>query len=104
YVLTVGCACVYVRNQRRSSVVAEMAAIVCACIVLTWPTDARAAGVAGAGLIALACLGLALDNNLTRKIAGNDATLLAAIKGGAGGAAKLVLAESLVRQSPAAGP
>jgi len=102
-VMTVALAWFVFREHRSARVVAGMAAIVVACIILTWPTDAGAAGGAGAGLIALACLGWALDNNLTRKIAGNDATLLAAIKGGAGGAVNLTLAVLFAGHTPAAG-
>ena len=101
-VMTVALAWFVFREPRSARVVAGMAAIIAACIILTWPTDAGAAGGAGAGLIALACLGWALDNNLTRKIAANDATLIAAIKGGAGGAVNLMLAVLLVSPMPAA--
>src|SRR5437879_3719044 len=39
-----------------------------------------------------ACLAWALDNNLTRKVSGGDATLIAALKGGAAGTVNLTIA------------
>jgi drug/metabolite transporter (DMT)-like permease len=46
----------------------------------------------GVGLIVAACFCWALDNNLTRRIAGADALALAAIKGLAAGAVNIALA------------
>jgi drug/metabolite transporter (DMT)-like permease len=69
-----------------------MFAIVAGAAVLSWPGQARL----GPGWPALAVLGAcaawAIDNNLTRKVALNDATWVAAIKGLAAGTANLVLA------------
>jgi drug/metabolite transporter (DMT)-like permease len=50
-----------------------------------------------------ACLCWGIDNNLTRKVALNDATWLAAIKGGVAGPVNLVLAFALGAQLPAIG-
>jgi drug/metabolite transporter (DMT)-like permease len=100
--MTVALAWFVFREHRSARVVTGMTAIVAACIILTRP-DAGAVAGGGAGLIALACLGWALDNNLTRKIAANDATLIAAIKGGAGGAMNLTLAALFASQAPTAG-
>jgi drug/metabolite transporter (DMT)-like permease len=102
-VMTVALAWFVFREHRNARVISGMAAIIAASIVLTWPTRAAAPEGAGAVLIALAGLGWALDNNLTRKIAANDATLLAAIKGGAGGAVNLTLAALFAGTAPAAG-
>jgi drug/metabolite transporter (DMT)-like permease len=61
-------------------------------MVLAWnPTEAvRLSG--GAVLIAGACLGWAIDNNLTRKVSLADASWIAMVKGLAAGATNLVLA------------
>ena len=91
-VMTVALAWFVFREHRSARVVAGLAVIVAACIVLSWPTGSNASHGKGAALIALACLGWALDNNLTRKIAANDATLIAAVKGCVGGVVNLTLA------------
>ena len=93
-VLTVALAWFAFHEHRNRRVMAGMAAIVLACVILSWPQG----GVMperGAVLIALACLGWALDNNLTRRVAGNDAILIASLKGLAGGAVNLGLAALL---------
>jgi drug/metabolite transporter (DMT)-like permease len=101
-VMTVALAWFVFREHRSARVVAGMAAIVAACIVLSWPTGGNASHGAGAGLIALACLGWALDNNLTRKIAANDAMLIAAAKGCVGGVVNLTLAMFYAGELPRA--
>jgi drug/metabolite transporter (DMT)-like permease len=101
-VMTVALAWFVFREHRSSRIVVGMAAIIAACIVLTWHTGSATRGT-GALLITLACFGWALDNNLTRKVAGNDATLIAAIKGCAGGAVNVTLAFLLARELPGAG-
>jgi len=53
----------------------------------------------GLGLIALACLCRAIDNNLIRKVSTSDATLIAGLKGLVAGAVNLGLA-LLVGQAP----
>ena len=90
-VLTVALAWFAFHEHRNGRVMTGMAAIVLGCLILSWPkggiTPER-----GAVLIALACLCWALDNNLTRRIAGNDAALIASLKGLAGGVVNLGLA------------
>jgi drug/metabolite transporter (DMT)-like permease len=100
-VMTVTLAWLVFREHRSARVVIGMAAIVGSCVVLTWQ---RTAGTTATGgfLIALACFGWALDNNLTRKVAANDATLIAAIKGCVGGAVNLTLAAFLADRLPTA--
>jgi drug/metabolite transporter (DMT)-like permease len=100
-VMTVALAWFVFREHRSARVVIGMTAIVAACFVLTWQTGAGTS-VVGALLIALACFGWAVDNNLTRKVAANDATMIAAIKGCAGGAVNLALAAFLVDRLPPA--
>jgi len=81
-----------------------MACIVIACGVL----GGRGGGIGnfdrGTPLIALACLFWALDNNLTRKVASNDAMLVAAVKGVVGGTVNLGLALVLAVAPPTPAP
>jgi drug/metabolite transporter (DMT)-like permease len=71
-----------------------MFAIVAGAVVLAWPADnaVESAGVLPALAVLAACLGWALDNNLTRKVALEDASWIAMIKGLVAGATNLVLA------------
>jgi drug/metabolite transporter (DMT)-like permease len=101
-VLTVALAWFAFREHYSARVVVGMVLIVAACAVLGW-NDGGLSGVGrGAPLIALACLGWALDNNLTRKIAGSDALAIAASNGLCGGAVNLALAATLAGSPPAA--
>ncbi len=70
-----------------------MGLIVAGTLVLAWPgaTDGLAPGLPLLAVLG-ACLAWALDNNFTRKIALNDATWIAAVKGLVAGSANLVLA------------
>ncbi|MBL8477777.1 MAG: DMT family transporter [Sterolibacteriaceae bacterium] len=77
-----------------------MAAIAAGTIVLSWPGDARFAGLWPTLAVLGACLAWAIDNNLTRKISATDATWIAAIKGSAAGAVNLMLAWSLGASLP----
>jgi drug/metabolite transporter (DMT)-like permease len=93
-VLTVALARFAFREHYGARVMIGMTLIVVACALLGW--DGRSLGSGrGAPLIALACLGWALDNNLTRKIAGSDAVAIATAKGLCGGAVNLALAAAL---------
>ena len=99
-VLTVGIAWFVFGEHRNVRVVTGMALIAIACGVLG--TDGGAVGFdRGALLIALACLFWAVDNNLTRRISANDATLVAAAKGVTGGVVNLGLALLLAVTVPA---
>jgi drug/metabolite transporter (DMT)-like permease len=94
-VLTVLLAWFVFREHYGPRVVVGMGLIVAACALLGGLTrDVGGAGW-GALLIALACLCWALDNNLTRKIAGSDALSIAVAKGLCGGAVNLSLAAVL---------
>jgi drug/metabolite transporter (DMT)-like permease len=63
-------------------IVLGMAFIVLGGMVLSWPAgDSSTGGWQGPGLIALACLCWAIDNNLTRKVSANDAVFVASAKG-----------------------
>lgn len=69
-----------------------MAAIIAGAVILSIPTGARLGSLWPTLAILAACACWAIDNNLTRKIALNDATWLAAVKGGVAGPVNLVLA------------
>ena len=74
-----------------------MAAIVAGALLLSWPQNGALQGVQLASLwpalaVLLACLLWALDNNLTRKVALNDASWIACVKGLAAGTTNLALA------------
>jgi drug/metabolite transporter (DMT)-like permease len=100
-VLTVTLAWLLFREHYGLRVIMGMALIVAACALLGWgERDITGVGW-GAPLIALACFGWALDNNLTRRIAGSDALAIAMTKGLCGGAVNLSLAAALTGPSPA---
>ncbi len=101
-VLTVALAWFAFREHYSARVVVGMALIVAACALLGWGGHDLPGAGRGALLIALACLGWSLDNNLTRKIAGSDALVIAMAKGLCGGAVNLALAAALAGPPPAA--
>lgn len=68
-----------------------MVAIVAGAVVLSVPSGANFGSPWPALAILGACLCWGLDNNLTRKVALNDATWLAAVKGSVAGPINLVL-------------
>ena len=80
-----------------------MLAIVAGAIVLSVPAGADFGAALPSLAILGACLCWGIDNNLTRKVALNDATWLAAIKGGVAGPVNLILAFALGAQLPAVG-
>jgi drug/metabolite transporter (DMT)-like permease len=69
-----------------------MVAIVAGAIVLSVPTEATFGSPWPALAVLGACLCWGLDNNLTRQVALNDATWLAAVKGTVAGPVNLTLA------------
>ena len=69
-----------------------MLAIVAGAVVLSWPTAAQFGAAWPALAVLGACAAWAVDNNLTRKVALNDATWIASIKGLAAGSVNLLLA------------
>jgi drug/metabolite transporter (DMT)-like permease len=79
-----------------------MLAIVAGALVLSWPGEASFGSAWPALAVLGACFAWAIDNNLTRKVALNDATWLAAVKGLAAGSVNLVLALWLGSALPAA--
>jgi drug/metabolite transporter (DMT)-like permease len=77
-----------------------MLAIVAGAVVLTWPGTVAFGDMLPALAVLGACLGWAIDNNLTRKVASVDATWLAATKGLVAGPTNLALAFALGAQLP----
>jgi drug/metabolite transporter (DMT)-like permease len=67
-----------------------MAAIVAGGLVLSWGAPSTG-GLAGPLLIAAACLAWGIDNNLTRRVSGGDAVLIAGTKGLVAGTVNLAL-------------
>lgn len=77
-----------------------MLAIVAGGVLLVWTPDQMTHAFSGSLLVAAACLCWALDNNLTRKVAANDAVTIACLKGLVAGAVNLALAFLLGRALP----
>jgi drug/metabolite transporter (DMT)-like permease len=79
-----------------------MVAIVAGGVVLSWrPGETGEMGVpVGALLIIGACGCWAIDNNLTRKVAANDATVIACVKGLVAGPVNLAIAFALGAKLP----
>ncbi|HET7724966.1 MAG TPA: DMT family transporter [Propionibacteriaceae bacterium] len=80
------------REHLGRRIVLGMAAIVVGAGVLSVPYGVQFGTPLPALAILAACACWGLDNNLTRKVALNDATLLAAVKGAVAGPVNLVLA------------
>jgi drug/metabolite transporter (DMT)-like permease len=72
-----------------------MLAIVAGATLLTVTPSGGQGSVLGSLLVAAACLCWALDNNLTRKVSGSDAVVLAALKGLVAGSVSAALALAL---------
>lgn len=78
-----------------------MGAIVAGAVVLSWPGEARFAGLWPTLAVLGACFAWGIDNNLTRKISLTDATWIASVKGLVSGTVNLILAFSLGATMPA---
>ncbi|MGZ8270965.1 MAG: DMT family transporter [Methylophilus sp.] len=72
-----------------------MLAIVAGAVILSWPEHTGFGNLWPALAVLGACLAWGIDNNLTRKVALNDATWIASIKGLVAGSVNLALAFSL---------
>ena len=95
-VLTAVFAWVAFREATDRRIVLGMLLIVLGGVVLAWhPGEAGRAGHLGTSLVAAACVCWALDNNLTRRVAGGDALFIAGLKGAVAGGANLALALAL---------
>jgi len=102
-VFTAVLAWVVFRENVDRRVLLGMIAIVAGAVVLSWDGPASFADAWPALAVIGACLAWGLDNNLTRKVALNDATWLAAVKGLVAGPVNLTLAFVLGATLPAAG-
>jgi drug/metabolite transporter (DMT)-like permease len=102
-VLTLALAWLVFREHAGPRIVIGMVAITAGAAVLSWQTGASRPLERGALLVIGACLSWAVDNNLMRKVAGGDPVLIAAVKGGAAGAANLAIALSRGAPLPAPG-
>jgi drug/metabolite transporter (DMT)-like permease len=90
------------REATGPRVMTGLLAIIAGGALLAWPSRAAApVSLVGFSLVAAACLAWALDNNLTRKVSGSDARIIAAVKGLAAGAVNTSLALSLGDRLPA---
>ncbi len=85
-------------------IAAGMALIVAGGAVLAFQPGSGSIFTPGAAWVALACLAWAVDNNFTRRVSAADASLIAAIKGGAAGVINLLLAAWLGVEWPATTP
>ncbi|AOK14966.1 hypothetical protein WT26_02770 [Burkholderia cepacia] len=100
-VLTAVIAWVVFRENVDLQVFLGMVAIVAGGTLLSWKPGA--AGVpTGALLIVGACLCWAIDNNLTRKVAANDAMVIACVKGLVAGPVNIAVAVAAGASWPAA--
>jgi drug/metabolite transporter (DMT)-like permease len=74
-----------------------MFAIVIGAVVLSWPADGPKdfTSLWPTLAVLLACLGWAVDNNFTRKVALSDASWIAMVKGLVAGSTNLILAASI---------
>jgi drug/metabolite transporter (DMT)-like permease len=102
-ILTAVLAWLVFREHLDGRIAIGMAFITAGAFVLAWqpgqgfPVDRNALFIVGA------CLAWAIDNNLTRKVSGGDAALIAALKGGAAGAVNLAIAAASGARLPGLG-
>jgi drug/metabolite transporter (DMT)-like permease len=90
-VFTALLAWVVFRENVDRRIFAGMAAIVAGGVLLSWPGGAATPGVLGPLLIGAACLGWAVDNNLTQKVSVGDPVQIAGAKGLVAGTVNLAL-------------
>src|SRR3546814_7704537 len=76
-----------------------MVAIVAGALVLSWPGEARFAGLWPALTVLGACLAWGVDNTLTRRVSLTDTTWIAAVKGLVAGVVNLIFTLILARRS-----
>src|SRR4030095_12568547 len=90
------------RENFDSRIAIGMLAIAAGGAVLAWSPAGGGGVTPGALLVVAACLCWAIDNNLTRKVSGNDAVVVAGLKGTIAGAINLGIAWPLGQTLPAA--
>ena len=91
-VLTAVLAWLVFREHFDARIAVGMGFITVGAFVLAWQPHQGLALDRSAALVAAACLAWAVDNNLTRRISGGDAILIAALKGAVAGVVNLVIA------------
>lgn len=91
-VLTALLAWLVFREHFDARIAVGMGFITAGAFVLAWQPHQGLALDRSAALVAAACLAWAVDNNLTRRISGGDAILIAALKGAVAGVVNLVIA------------
>jgi drug/metabolite transporter (DMT)-like permease len=101
-VLTALVAWVVFREHVDRRIAGGMLAIAAGAVVLTWESGQAVRASLGALLVAGACLGWALDNNLTRKVAASDPLQIAALKGLVAGVVNSAIALALGASVPGA--
>jgi drug/metabolite transporter (DMT)-like permease len=102
-VATAAIAWLVFREPYGGRVAAGMSLIVAGALLLAWQGEPQTGALAGPLLIAGACLGWAIDNNLTRKVSAADPVEIAMWKGCAAGCVTLVLALARGAALPQAG-
>lgn len=102
-VLTALLAWIVFRENANRRVISGMVLIVAGAVLLAWPGEPNQGRLGwGAGLIALACLCWALDNNFTCKVSSSDALFIAGLKGWVAGVVNTVIAVGLGARFPSA--
>jgi drug/metabolite transporter (DMT)-like permease len=102
-VLTAAIAWIVLRENVDRRVFLGMLAIAAGGAVLSWSPSSDGSSLHGELAIAGACLCWAIDNNLTRAVAGGDPVQVAAIKGWVAGGTNLVLASLFAQPWPTSG-
>jgi drug/metabolite transporter (DMT)-like permease len=94
-VFTAIVAWVVFREHVDARIATGMIAISLGALLLAWDPTRPVKLTVGALLVASACLGWAIDNNLTRKVSGRDPLQIAAIKGLTAGVVNVIIAMSI---------
>lgn len=102
-VCTTGIAWVVFREHVDRRILVGMAAIVAGAVVLSVPSAVSLGTPLPALCVLGACLAWGIDNNLTRLVALNDATWLAAVKGSVAGPVNLALGLAAGASLPSVG-
>jgi drug/metabolite transporter (DMT)-like permease len=100
-VFTAVVAWVVFREHVDARIAGGMVAISLGAVLLAWDPGQPVKLSGGALFVAGACLGWAVDNNLTRKVSASDPLQIAAVKGLVAGAANVIIAVGLGASVPA---
>jgi drug/metabolite transporter (DMT)-like permease len=99
-VFTAVVAWVVFREHVNGRIAGGMVAISLGALLLAWDPGQTVKISPGALLVAGACLGWAIDNNLTRKVSASDPLQIASVKGLVAGAVNVAIAVSLGASLP----